>query len=299
MSYHSGLNNRIFNQILFDNYSTQDEPITQTNLSLMANLKYVQDWGMNILNNFLTVHNPTFTGTMTGSTLNLNNSSSIQSVSSDTNFLNIPTINNIQIEKNIIGEIQISFNNIAPPNYVLCDGSVVSISQYQKLYNIIGNIYGASTATTFTLPDFSSRFPIGANGSITSLSRTVPASNFNGGNFSTSSNFGGASSPIAPVIYKIPQHNHTITDPTHAHIQPYAESNNVDIEIGQPPYAGPFSTLYLSSNFPNPYNTYDALTNIVINETGENIQSIDLVSGLSGVNLTPPYLSVFYFICYN
>jgi hypothetical protein len=299
MSYSSGINQRILNQTLFNNYSAQDEPITQTNLSLISNLKYVQNWGLSILNNYLTILNPIFTGILSGSTININNSLSVPNITNNTNFLINPTINNTQMEENIIGEIKISFNKTPPPNYILCDGSTVSISQYQKLYNLIGNIYGASTATSFTLPNFNSYFPIGANGNITSLSKTVPASNYNGGNLSTFSNFAGSSSPIPPIIKNIYQHDHNITDPTHAHIMPFANSFDVQMEIGQPPYAGPFPTLYTSSQFPNPYQTDEAITNIIINNTGDNIENIDLISSLNGVNVCPPFVAVYYFINYN
>jgi hypothetical protein len=299
MSYNSGINQKILNQTFYNNISIDYIEINEINLDLISNLEYVQNWGMNILNNYLTINNPTFYGVLSGDTININNNLSVSTITSNTNFLNEPTINNNQIETNIIGEIMISLNKTPPQNYILCNGDFVPISQYQKLYNVIGNIYGYSNGINFTLPNFISKFPIGSNSSISSLGKTVPASNFNGGNISTSSNFGGSSSSIPPILSILSTHNHDIIDPTHAHLMPFSNSFNVQMEIGQPPYAGAFSTLYLSSDFPNPYNTNNSDTNIIINNIGDNIEELDTISNLNGVNVSNGFISVYYFICYN
>lgn len=46
---------------------------------------------------------------------------------------------------------------------LLCDGSAVSRMTYANLFAAIGTMYGAgNTTTTFNLPDYRDRFPIGA-----------------------------------------------------------------------------------------------------------------------------------------
>lgn len=51
----------------------------------------------------------------------------------------------------------------APTGYLLCNGSAVSRSTYAALFAVIGTAYGAGDgSTTFTLPDFRDRFPVGA-----------------------------------------------------------------------------------------------------------------------------------------
>lgn len=51
-----------------------------------------------------------------------------------------------------------------PDGYLLCDGSAVSRTQYTKLYQIIGDAYGAGDgSTTFNLPDLRMTFAIGAD----------------------------------------------------------------------------------------------------------------------------------------
>lgn len=51
----------------------------------------------------------------------------------------------------------------APTGYLLCNGATVSRSTYSALFAVIGTAYGAGDgSTTFTLPDFRDRFPVGA-----------------------------------------------------------------------------------------------------------------------------------------
>jgi microcystin-dependent protein len=64
MSYFSGIDQRIRNQTFFNNSNTITQSLTETNLTLLANLEYVQNWVGNIIGNYLTVNNPTFTGTL-------------------------------------------------------------------------------------------------------------------------------------------------------------------------------------------------------------------------------------------
>lgn len=64
------------------------------------------------------------------------------------------------------GEIRIWAGAAAdiPDGYLLCDGSAISRTQYTKLYQIIGDAYGAGDgSTTFNLPDLRDAFPMGAS----------------------------------------------------------------------------------------------------------------------------------------
>lgn len=52
----------------------------------------------------------------------------------------------------------------APEGFLLCNGQEVSRFTYAKLYEVIGDTYGAGDgSTTFNLPDFRDRFAQGAN----------------------------------------------------------------------------------------------------------------------------------------
>lgn len=82
----------------------------------------------------------------------------------------------------------------APTGYLLCNGSAVSRSTYSALFAVIGTAFGAGDgSTTFTLPDFRDRFPVGAG--------TTYSANSTGG------------SKDAIVV----THTHTATDSGHTH----------------------------------------------------------------------------------
>ncbi len=49
----------------------------------------------------------------------------------------------------------------APQGWHLCDGSTLTIQQNQALYTILGTTYGGDGKTTFGLPDFRGRIPVG------------------------------------------------------------------------------------------------------------------------------------------
>lgn len=60
-----------------------------------------------------------------------------------------------------IGDVMLWPGKFVPKNYLPCDGSLLSISAYQKLYRVIGTTYGGDGATTFALPDLRGRAPVG------------------------------------------------------------------------------------------------------------------------------------------
>ena len=81
-----------------------------------------------------------------------------------------------------IGEIRMFAGNFAPVGWNFCDGSVLPISDYTALFNLIGTTYGGDGQTTFALPDLRGRLPIhqgsgfvlGGNGGVEQVTLTVP-----------------------------------------------------------------------------------------------------------------------------
>ena len=49
----------------------------------------------------------------------------------------------------------------APKNWVYCQGQLLSIAQNSALFSLLGTTYGGNGQTTFALPDFRGRIPIG------------------------------------------------------------------------------------------------------------------------------------------
>ncbi|WP_100405649.1 phage tail protein [Bacillus solitudinis] len=56
-----------------------------------------------------------------------------------------------------IGEIRQFAGNYAPVDWAFCDGKVLSISENEALFSLIGTTYGGDGQTTFALPDFRGR----------------------------------------------------------------------------------------------------------------------------------------------
>ena len=59
-----------------------------------------------------------------------------------------------------VGEIRMFAGNFAPVGWVFCDGSLLGISQFDTLFNLIGTTYGGDGQQTFAVPDLRSRVPV-------------------------------------------------------------------------------------------------------------------------------------------
>jgi microcystin-dependent protein len=64
------------------------------------------------------------------------------------------------MSEGFIGEIRMFAGGFAPQNWMQCNGQILSISQYQALYSILGIAYGGNGTTTFALPNFNGRVPM-------------------------------------------------------------------------------------------------------------------------------------------
>ncbi|WP_371862950.1 phage tail protein [Winogradskyella haliclonae] len=51
--------------------------------------------------------------------------------------------------------------NFAPRGWALCEGQLLAISSNTALFSILGTTYGGDGRTTFALPDFRGRVPVG------------------------------------------------------------------------------------------------------------------------------------------
>ncbi len=58
-----------------------------------------------------------------------------------------------------VGEIRMCCFTFAPSGWAYCDGSLLSISDNDVLFNLIGTTYGGDGQTTFALPNLLGRVP--------------------------------------------------------------------------------------------------------------------------------------------
>ena len=189
----------------------------------------------------------------------------------------------------------------APLGYLMCDGSAVSRTDYQVLFNVIGITYGAGdTSTTFNLPNLKGRIPVGLDSSQTQ--------------FDTLGEIGGSNTNTLTVS-QIPPHSHTgttdtgglhshgTTDPGHTHGSnatggtfglAYSDGNNtvtnVDFSSGELNVWVPPQTL----------NIYSNTTGLTINNGGSHTHTFTTNATGSGsaINNLQPYIVVNYIIKY-
>lgn len=102
----------------------------------------------------------------------------------------------------LIGEIKtVSFSTV-PTGWAKCDGQLLTISEYETLYNLIGTTYGGDGVTTFALPNLQGRtiihndssFPLGLSGGTiknTLTENNLPAHNHAVGSLAASHNLTG------------------------------------------------------------------------------------------------------------
>jgi microcystin-dependent protein len=60
-----------------------------------------------------------------------------------------------------VGQIVAVGFNFAPVGWVLCNGQLLSISEYQVLYTLIGTTFGGNGQTNFAVPNLCGRSPLG------------------------------------------------------------------------------------------------------------------------------------------
>lgn len=59
-----------------------------------------------------------------------------------------------------VGEIRLFAGTFAPVGWSLCDGQLLTVSENDVLFSLLGTTYGGDGLTTFGLPDLRGRVPI-------------------------------------------------------------------------------------------------------------------------------------------
>jgi microcystin-dependent protein len=96
-----------------------------------------------------------------------------------------------------VGEIRIFAGNFAPAGWMLCQGQMLAISQYDTLFNLIGTTYGGDGQSTFAVPSLASRVPI-----------------HQGAGFVMGQN--GGSETVTLNVNQVPSHTHTVMATTNS-----------------------------------------------------------------------------------
>jgi microcystin-dependent protein len=152
----------------------------------------------------------------------------------------------------------------APTGWLLCDGAAVSRSTYAALFAVIGTTFGVGdNSTTFNLPDYRDRMPIGANTIAASIGAT------------------GGSKDATLVSHT---HTASVSDPGHTH------TTTLNVRRGA-------NALYTNAGWGGGDRT-DA-TNVIgtSNSRVTGITVSNSTEGSSGTNANmPPYLGINFII---
>ena len=137
----------------------------------------------------------------------------------------------------------------APTGFLLCTGAAVSRTIYSALFAVIGTTFGAGDgSTTFNLPDFDNRLPIGA-GDLYAVGAT-----------------GGSKDAI------VVSHTHTATQDAHNHTVPLYNSGTS---------SGPDETLHRARGSLDTQTTSSATPAISVSTTGSSGTGANLPPYLS------------------
>ncbi len=107
-----------------------------------------------------------------------------------------------------VGEIRMFAGNFAPAGWMFCEGQLVSISENEVLFQLIGTTYGGDGQSTFALPDLRGRLPLhqgngfilAETGGAEEITLTVNQIPSHSHPMLATSNLGSASSPASNLL---------------------------------------------------------------------------------------------------
>lgn len=168
------------------------------------------------------------------------------------------------------GEIRLFAGNYATNNWLICDGTLLNINEYQVLYTLIGTTYGGDGVNTFALPNLNGRVAVN-QGQAPNMSNYVMGSV-------------GGTEVVQLGTANLPAHNHAVNVST--------ANANVDSPSGNF-LAAPID----SKNANNQFVSYLPQTAAGLIKAPLDINSITPTTGGQVHNNLMPYLTMTYMIC--
>lgn len=202
------------------------------------------------------------------------------------------TISNLYIQeylKKLIpaGSIICHAGSVTPNGWKRCDGSEVSRTLFPELFKSIGTTYGVGNGTTtFNLPNFKGRVPVGRDSSQSE--------------FDLLNKVGGEKTHTLS-LNEMPQHDHggltssngshthSVNDPGHSHTFTTI-NDDYNGSGGNPPG---FTT---DSTGVKTWTTSSSATGINLNSNGNHTHTISQQGGGNAHNNLQPYIVVHYII---
>jgi microcystin-dependent protein len=207
------------------------------------------------------------------------------------------------MDGSFLGEVKLFAGNFAPRSWMLCNGAMLSIAQNTALFSLLGTTYGGDGVTTFSLPDFRGRMPVG----------------FGSGPGLTPRNYGDMSGVenVTLVSTNMPMHTHQQTPPTVSvtaggtgTADIYAYAGNADTGVAAAGVS--FASVNAGGRGAEAYPTFNAASAPDVKLNAATIQNVQVpaptvtftgtpMTGTAGGsqphdNMTP-FLCMIYIIC--
>ena len=183
-----------------------------------------------------------------------------------------------------IAEVRNFAGNFAPLGWMFCDGTLLSINNYQVLYSVIGTTYGGDGVNTFGVPDLRGRVPIGT-GQGSGLTNVVLGQKI-------------GTETVTLLLPNLPAHSHSA--PVNATTVPFAvkvseaastlHAAATDSQLGQPMTDSMPTLGYIAAN---PDKT---MSDSSLNANGLTITTTSMGGSLPHENMQP-FLTTNYIIC--
>lgn len=167
-----------------------------------------------------------------------------------------------------MSEIRLFAGDFAPKSWALCQGQTLAINTNQALFALLGTMYGGNGTTTFMLPNFAGRAPMGTG-------RAAGINSFQLGEIT-------GTTAITCTSANMPMHNH-ISISEKVAIKTFSDGG----DTGAPTN----STLAALSGL---YSTQTADTTLKAIPAAFNLS---VEGGNQPIDIQQPYLGMNYIIC--
>ncbi|MGO4708982.1 phage tail protein [Chryseobacterium sp. 2TAF14] len=169
-----------------------------------------------------------------------------------------------------MSEIRMFAGNFAPKYWAFCQGQIVEINTNQALFALLGTMYGGNGVTTFALPNFAGRTPMGTGTGVGTESWILGEMD--------------GTPTVTCLTSNMPAHNHASGTET-ASIKTYSDGG----DTGSPSNGTLASVSGLYSNQPADTTLRPIPTAL----------SISVAGGSQPINIQQPFLGMNYIICLN
>jgi len=170
-----------------------------------------------------------------------------------------------------MAEIRFFAADFAPRGWMLCQGQLLTMADYGALYALLGPTYGGDGRTTFALPDFRGRIPIGT------ASGAGTRGNKSGSEYTS---LGTSNMPV---------HSHGLSGHTHP--------LNGDNEVGED--SGPQNALNAAAEEDKNYAAPSSLVTMSSNaiSASPSGEVTDVAGSSQPIYVVQPVLGLNYIIC--